>query len=204
MYRGISRWKRAKNRKLELIRMTSSLIKRTSWTIVHRSHGLQELFELKHQTVMPELPNSLTVKIHDGGGRHIQFREMSLSKDWMKLSAPYLVTRCINAIWRWLRDQKAELEVNSRDVIKQTLETEIHISQLYCQLYTLLRYRAALLSMLLNFSYCSDRQATLSDCQQEAQLSQRDRASLLVTEYFAKSLKVTKGHSKRHCWVGRV
>jgi len=34
---------------------------------------------------------------------------------------------------------------------------------------------------------------------QEAQLSQRDRATLLVMEYFAKSLSVTQGHSKRHC-----
>jgi len=39
---------------------------------------------------------------------------------------------------------------------------------------------------------------------QEAQLSQRDRATLLVIERFAKSLKITQGHSKRHCWVGRV
>ena len=31
---------------------------------------------------------------------------------------------------------------------------------------------------------------------QEAQLSQRDRATLRVIEYFAKSLKVTRGHSK--------
>ena len=30
---------------------------------------------------------------------------------------------------------------------------------------------------------------------QEAQLSQRDSAMLRVTEYFAKSLKVTRGHS---------
>jgi len=39
---------------------------------------------------------------------------------------------------------------------------------------------------------------------QEAQLSQRDRATLLVIEYFAKSLKVTQGHSKRHRWVERA
>jgi len=39
---------------------------------------------------------------------------------------------------------------------------------------------------------------------QEAQLSQRDRATLRVIEYFAKSLKITKDHSKWHCWVGRV
>jgi len=31
---------------------------------------------------------------------------------------------------------------------------------------------------------------------QEAQLSQRDRAMLCAIEYFAKSLKVTQGHSK--------
>ena len=35
---------------------------------------------------------------------------------------------------------------------------------------------------------------------QEAQLSQRDRATLRVIEYFAKSPKVTQGHSqKKHC-----
>ena len=36
---------------------------------------------------------------------------------------------------------------------------------------------------------------------QEAQLSQRDRATLRVTEYFTKSLKLTQGHSKWHCTV---
>ena len=39
---------------------------------------------------------------------------------------------------------------------------------------------------------------------QEAQLSQRDRATLRVNEYFAKLLKVTQDHSKWHCWVGNV
>ena len=42
---------------------------------------------------------------------------------------------------------------------------------------------------------------------QEAQLSQRHRATLRVTEYFAKSLKwlkISQGHLKWHCWVGRV
>jgi len=39
---------------------------------------------------------------------------------------------------------------------------------------------------------------------QEAQLSQRDRATLRVIEYFANSLKITQDHSKWHCWVGRV
>jgi len=38
----------------------------------------------------------------------------------------------------------------------------------------------------------------------EAQLSQRDPATLRVIEYFAKSLKVTEGHSQWHPWVGSV
>jgi len=35
--------------------------------------------------------------------------------------------------------------------------------------------------------------------EQEAQLSQRDRATLRIIEYFVKSLKVTQGHLKWHC-----
>jgi len=38
---------------------------------------------------------------------------------------------------------------------------------------------------------------------QEAQLSQRDRALLRVIEYFAKSLRVTQGHSNWYSWEGR-
>ena len=47
-------------------------------------------------------------------------------------------------------------------------------------------------------------QHTPCPSEQEAQLSQRDRATLRVIEYFAKSLEVTQGHWKWHCWVGRV
>ena len=32
----------------------------------------------------------------------------------------------------------------------------------------------------------------------------RETVTLRVIEYFAKSLKITHGHSKWHCWVGRV
>ena len=35
-----------------------------------------------------------------------------------------------------------------------------------------------------------------SNRKQEAQLSQRDRTMIRVIEYFAKSLKLTQGHSK--------
>jgi len=40
--------------------------------------------------------------------------------------------------------------------------------------------------------------------EQEAQLSQTDRVALRVTECFAKTLKVTQGHSKWHPWVGSL
>ena len=39
---------------------------------------------------------------------------------------------------------------------------------------------------------------------QKAQLLQRDRATLRVIEYIVKWLKITQGHSKWHCWAGRV
>ena len=41
---------------------------------------------------------------------------------------------------------------------------------------------------------CASLQSAVK--QQEAQLSQRDRAPLRVIKYFAKSLKITEGHSK--------
>jgi len=37
---------------------------------------------------------------------------------------------------------------------------------------------------------------SVAKLQQEAQLSQTDRATLRVIEYFAKSLKITQDHSK--------
>ena len=46
---------------------------------------------------------------------------------------------------------------------------------------------------------CTFNYSVPTQFQQEAQLSQRGLAMLRVTEYFAKSLKVTEGHSKwRH------
>ena len=38
----------------------------------------------------------------------------------------------------------------------------------------------------------------------DAQLSQRDRAMLYVTEYFGKSLTITQGYSKWHPWAEYV
>ena len=48
------------------------------------------------------------------------------------------------------------------------------------------------------FCYCCQLQRLYK---KEAQLLQRNREMLRVIGYFAKSLKVTQGNSKWHCWV---
>jgi len=50
------------------------------------------------------------------------FRKMSITLHWIKISAPNFMGRCITAMHRWSRDQKSKPEVNSRDVIKRTSE----------------------------------------------------------------------------------
>ena len=47
-----------------------------------------------------------------------------------------------------------------------------------------------------NFEIAYVRTHTPFQTGQEAQLSQRDRATLRVIEYFAKSIKFTQSHSK--------
>jgi len=59
--------------------------------------------------------------------------------------------------------------------------------------------RTAPFSNTLNDPYPGFKVTPFFDAEyliQEAQLSQRDRATLSVIEYFAKSLKVTQCHSK--------
>jgi len=45
------------------------------------------------------------------------FRKMSITSDWIKISAPNVTGRCITAMRKWPRDQKSKPEVNSRDVM---------------------------------------------------------------------------------------
>ena len=40
------------------------------------------------------------LKIQDGGGRHLGFRKMSITPNWIELFAKTLVGRCITAMWR--------------------------------------------------------------------------------------------------------
>jgi len=49
----------------------------------------------------PEWPNSHKQKIQDGGGRHLGFRKMSITPNWIELFAQKLVDRCITAMRRW-------------------------------------------------------------------------------------------------------
>jgi len=58
-------------------------------------------------------------QIQNGGGRHLLFwKKISISPDWIKISAPNFMGRRTKAVRRWPRDQKLKPEVNSRDVIE--------------------------------------------------------------------------------------
>ena len=46
----------------------------------------------------PEWPNSHKLKIQDGGSRHLGFRKMSITPNWIELFAQDLVGRCITAM----------------------------------------------------------------------------------------------------------
>jgi len=63
--------------------------------------------------------------------------------------------------------------------------------------------RGTLVSICIKFGSFAFK-TTCLQLWQVALLSQRGRAMLRVTEYFAKSLKITQDHSKWHCWVGRM
>jgi len=47
------------------------------------------------------MPNLHDLKIQDGGGRHLGFRKMSITPNWIELFAQNLVSRCITGMRRW-------------------------------------------------------------------------------------------------------
>jgi len=63
------------------------------------------------------------------------FRIISITPDWIKISAPNFMERCIMAMQRWQRDQKSKPEVNSRDVIKWMSEAYVRRSQWLWQIF---------------------------------------------------------------------
>ena len=68
--------------------------------------------------VVPWLPN----KFKMAAAAIFNFWKMSITPDWIKISAPNLMWRCVTAMRRCLCDQKSKPEINSRDVIKWTSE----------------------------------------------------------------------------------
>ena len=94
--------------------------------------------EHKYHTInTPEWPNSHNLTIQDGGCRHLEFRKkMSITPDWIKISAPNFMGRCITAMQRWPRDQKLKPEVNSRDVIKWMRSISASISVTITYIWT--------------------------------------------------------------------
>ena len=55
-----------------------------------------------HTINTSEWPNSHNLKIQDGGGRHLEFRKkMLITPDWIKISAPNFMWRCITVMRIW-------------------------------------------------------------------------------------------------------
>jgi len=57
------------------------------------------------------------------------FGKISITQDWIKLSVPNFMRRCITAMQRGPRDQKSKPEVNSRDVIERRSEAYVRQCQ---------------------------------------------------------------------------
>ena len=58
--------------------------------------------ELNHHTInIRNVPNLHDLKIQDGSGRHLGFRNMSITRNCIELFAQNLMGRCITAMRRW-------------------------------------------------------------------------------------------------------
>jgi len=66
------------------------------------------------------VPNLHDLKIQDGGGRHLEFRKMSITPNWIELFAVYtkFEGQMHHGHAEMTHDQKSKPEVNLRDVIK--------------------------------------------------------------------------------------
>jgi len=68
------------------------------------------------------------------------FRKISITPDWIKISAPNFMGRCITAMHTWPRDQKSKPEVNSRDVIKWRSKAYVTITDIWTKFGTEHKY----------------------------------------------------------------
>ena len=70
------------------------------------------------------------------------FGEISITSDWINISATNLMRRCSTAMRRWPLDQKSKPEVNSRDVINESLkhmcvdlsDYNIYLNNIWCRM----------------------------------------------------------------------
>jgi len=63
------------------------------------------------------------------------FGKISITPDWIKISAPNFMGRCAMAMRRRPRDQNAKPEVNSHDIIKWRSEAYVRRSQWLWQIF---------------------------------------------------------------------
>jgi len=83
--------------------------------------------EHKYHTVnTPEWSIHRIVKSKMAAVAILNFGKMS-TPDWIKISAPNIMGRCITAMLKWWHDQKWKPEVNLRDVIKLMSEASASI-----------------------------------------------------------------------------
>ena len=124
---AMRRWPHDQKSKPSLIRVTSSSEsqKHISVSISVTITYIWTKFgtELKYHTINTlEWSNSHNLKLRDGGYRRLGFlgyeKKMSITPDWIKISAPNGMWRCITAMRRWPRDQRSKPEVNSRERLK--------------------------------------------------------------------------------------
>ena len=115
-----------KNRNRKLILVTSSNERQKQKCVDLRDYKIFEP-NLVHSSstclaACLSVPNSLTMKIQNGSGRHLKFRKLSITAEWIEVTAINVVERCNTAMRRWPYDQKSKPEVNCATSSNESLE----------------------------------------------------------------------------------
>jgi len=70
----------------------------------------------------------------------LDFGKMSITPDWIRISAQSFIGRSITAMQRWPRDQKSKPEVNLRDVRSISASISVTITYIWIKFDTELKY----------------------------------------------------------------